>query len=240
MRPDQGKKVQQYLENLWGDKDLSVIDELFSPLAIIDSPLLTAVGLEGKRLVSTQWFQAFPRGIVLIDKIISTPDMVFCAWRTGGVHEDTLSGVSATGHKIFLEGTSCYRFEQNKVVEYYAHVNMGPIQLLGPPSAQPSKNTTPQNKDLLNILQAIKNNTNCTLSEREITCMSLWIMGHSAKKIANALGISIHTFQTHKDNIKGKLGVNNRPQLIEYLQVNGLLSLILYFGRHQFKFVARL
>ena len=54
------------------------------------------------------------------------------------------------------------------------------------------------------------------LSSREKEILQLLAEGHSVKEIAGNLNISVHTVNTHKKSIMGKLGVHRQGDLIRY------------------------
>lgn len=52
------------------------------------------------------------------------------------------------------------------------------------------------------------------LSQREIECLQLSVRGKTAKQVANELGISRRTVEEYLDNIKIKMGVFSKAELI--------------------------
>lgn len=61
-----------------------------------------------------------------------------------------------------------------------------------------------------------ENNTQTILSPREKEILYLMAEGYSYKNIAEKLVISPSTVYSHRSNLMGKLGLNNRHELIEY------------------------
>ncbi len=55
------------------------------------------------------------------------------------------------------------------------------------------------------------------ITYREWQCLILHKRGYSAEKTGDTLGISRRTVETHFDNIKKKLNVDSKSELIEYL-----------------------
>ena len=55
-----------------------------------------------------------------------------------------------------------------------------------------------------------------SLSDREIEVFQLIGRGSSARSIAEQLGISIHTVETHRENIRSKLGLHNAAELVHH------------------------
>jgi len=82
---------------------------------------------------------------------------------------------------------------------------------------------TPQQNRASENLSTIDN-----LSDREMHVFQLIGSGLGTKKIAHALNLSVKTIETHRENIKRKLGLNSGQQLVEraatYVEENFLPS----------------
>jgi DNA-binding NarL/FixJ family response regulator len=74
---------------------------------------------------------------------------------------------------------------------------------------QKSLETQPQHR-LLGKATRVEN-----LSDREMHVFQLIGSGLGTKKIAHALNLSVKTIETHRENIKRKLGLNSDQQLVE-------------------------
>ncbi|MGA7615268.1 MAG: response regulator transcription factor [Thermoanaerobaculia bacterium] len=62
------------------------------------------------------------------------------------------------------------------------------------------------------------------LTRREEQVLRLIAWGKSNKEIAADLGLSVKTVESHKANIKGKLGAQNRSELVRYAAHMGWLE----------------
>ncbi len=62
------------------------------------------------------------------------------------------------------------------------------------------------------------------LTERERQVVCLLSQGKTGKEIANALGISAHTIERHRQNVMAKLGLHNRAELVRYAIAKGLIE----------------
>ena len=62
------------------------------------------------------------------------------------------------------------------------------------------------------------------LSPRETEVLRLVALGYSAQQIANELGISVSTVETHRAHVSEKLGLHGRAQLVRYALDVGLLA----------------
>ena len=62
------------------------------------------------------------------------------------------------------------------------------------------------------------------LTNREQTILLELAQGKSNKGVANTLGISVRTVETHRKNIKRKLGISSTAGLTRYAMENGVLQ----------------
>lgn len=63
-----------------------------------------------------------------------------------------------------------------------------------------------------------------TLTSREQTILLELAQGHSNKEVANSLNISVRTVETHRNNIKRKLGISSTAGLTRYALEHGVLQ----------------
>jgi two-component system, NarL family, response regulator NreC len=59
------------------------------------------------------------------------------------------------------------------------------------------------------------------LSAREEEVLRLIARGYANREVAEALGISVKTVETHKANSMGKLGMTSRIELVRFAIVQG-------------------
>jgi len=62
------------------------------------------------------------------------------------------------------------------------------------------------------------------LTNREQTILLELAQGKSNKEVANSLGISVRTVETHRNNIKKKLGISSTAGLTRYAMEHGVLQ----------------
>lgn len=60
------------------------------------------------------------------------------------------------------------------------------------------------------------------LTPREVEVLKLLVQGHTNRQAAGLLGISIRTVENHRSNLQGKLGLDNRAELVDYAREHGL------------------
>jgi two-component system response regulator NreC len=61
------------------------------------------------------------------------------------------------------------------------------------------------------------------ITRREVDILRLIARGNTNRQIAEALGLSIRTVESHRGNLMGKLGAKSRVELVAYAQEQGLL-----------------
>jgi two-component system, NarL family, response regulator NreC len=62
------------------------------------------------------------------------------------------------------------------------------------------------------------------LSEREAEVLGLIALGHTNPEIAEMLGLSVRTIETHRGNIQSKLNLSTRAELVRYALDHDLLE----------------
>jgi two-component system, NarL family, response regulator NreC len=61
------------------------------------------------------------------------------------------------------------------------------------------------------------------LTPRELDVLRLLVRGNTNRQIADLLGLSTRTVESHRANLMGKLGLVSRVELVEYAEEHGLL-----------------
>lgn len=81
------------------------------------------------------------------------------------------------------------------------------------------------------LFSSLKNILNPSLTYQEIRCMALWLNGYSIKESAYYLGLSHKTIEVYRKNIKDKMGVHHKHQLIELMQAKNVFNLFLTLAK---------
>ncbi len=61
------------------------------------------------------------------------------------------------------------------------------------------------------------------LTPRELDILRLLVRGNTNRQVAEELGLSTRTVESHRANLQGKLGLTSRVELVEYAEEHGLL-----------------
>lgn len=112
--------VERFHQRLWGDADLSAIDELVAPDAVThwggsDTNTVGAVRSDVER-----YFAAFVDVATFIDDVIAEHDKVVLRWRTIGTHTGRYGAVTQTGRRITMEGVDTFRLTAGRIVEAWS------------------------------------------------------------------------------------------------------------------------
>jgi DNA-binding NarL/FixJ family response regulator/signal transduction histidine kinase len=83
---------------------------------------------------------------------------------------------------------------------------------------------------IYDVYVAKKKTTELTseFTEREKEVIALCSEGLIYKEIADRMGISFHTVNTHKKNIFQKLGINNTMEMVQYALKNGIIRMCIF------------
>jgi steroid delta-isomerase-like uncharacterized protein len=113
-------KVIKFTEEAWNKKDLSSMDELFSPDVVSYAPgRPVSKGLEEYKEIMANYHTDYPDFHVVIDEIIAEGNTVADRWTL----EATFTGpgktapVPGTGKKAIVKGTWIGHFVDGKIVE---------------------------------------------------------------------------------------------------------------------------
>ena len=117
--------ARHFVEEVWNQGDLSVIDELCVPDVIRRVP--PSIGsdtysAEEMKQSIISWHEAFPDAKITVNKwgIIASTNQVVVRWRFDGTHKGEYMGIRATGKKVRNSGISILRFVRGKIVSDHA------------------------------------------------------------------------------------------------------------------------
>ncbi len=129
---DNKTRARRFIEEVWNQGNVAVIDELAAP-SFSDPGLLPPVqGLEGLKQYVTMYRTAFPDVYFTIDDQIAEGDKVVTRFTATGTQKGELMGIAATGRRATVMGITITRYENGKVVESWSNFDaLGMMQQLG-------------------------------------------------------------------------------------------------------------
>jgi len=138
MAYDNAALVRRYFDEVWTKGNLAVADELIAVGGVSYDPI--AGELKGSESIKGQvreYRSAFPDLRVVIDDLVVAGDKAVARWTATGTHKGTMMGVAPTGKTFIIEGISCERISNGKIVEHRAQwdtlkflQNLGLVPLL--------------------------------------------------------------------------------------------------------------
>jgi steroid delta-isomerase-like uncharacterized protein len=126
--------IRRYVEEVYDQRKLEVIDEIFASEFILHDPDLPggARGPEGiKRIVET-FVGGFPDLQVTLEDELSSGDKVVTRWTSRGTHQGELMGIAPTGKRIDVTAVGIWRVANGKIAEaWLVYDAFGMLQQLG-------------------------------------------------------------------------------------------------------------
>jgi steroid delta-isomerase-like uncharacterized protein len=108
----------QYLDELWNNHNLAVIDEMILP-DFVDHllPPGSPQGPEGARQFAQVYLTAFPDTQIVLHEVVREGVSLVVRWTATGTHTGELAGIPPTGKKMNLPGLALWRFQDGKFIE---------------------------------------------------------------------------------------------------------------------------
>lgn len=118
-------------EDIWNNKNLNAIDDLYEPDHIRRGGLGES-GNEGYRQFVTLYTDAFPDLHFTVEDVFAEGDRVVTRWTAKGTHKGDLPDIPATGTLVTVTGISIYTVKNGKIVEEWGEWDaLGLMQQLG-------------------------------------------------------------------------------------------------------------
>jgi steroid delta-isomerase-like uncharacterized protein len=125
---------RRFVEEVWNNRNMSVIDEIFAANYTEHDPSGPDFGRgpESVRKMLNHYLTAFPDTRFTIDDLIAEGDRCVLRWTARGTHRGELRGIAPTGKQVTVTGTTVSRITNGKFVESYANWDaLGMMQQLG-------------------------------------------------------------------------------------------------------------
>ena len=113
--------VRRWFEEVWNQGRADAIDEMFDEYGIAhglsDDPSNPIKGPTGFRPFHTQFRQAFPNMIVVVEDLVAEGDKVAARCSVRGKHEGAFQEKAATQSPVEFTGITIVRIDNGKIVE---------------------------------------------------------------------------------------------------------------------------
>jgi steroid delta-isomerase-like uncharacterized protein len=115
---DLKSRLLWYVEQLWNQHNLGVIDEMILPEFVDHSlPAGSPQGPEGARQFAQVYLTGFPDTHIDFHEIVAEGNTLVLRWTATGTHSGDLAGIPPTGKKMNLPGLTLWRFQDGKFIE---------------------------------------------------------------------------------------------------------------------------
>ena len=116
--------AEQYANAVWNEKDLSAIDRLIDPSAVIHSLLGNFHGPKDMRKMVQAWLTGFPDLRVRNLATLLDDDRVAIQWEAQGTHQGEFKSLAPSGRSVSYSGVTIYQIRNGKIIEYWAYLDM--------------------------------------------------------------------------------------------------------------------
>lgn len=128
MQNDIKQLIMDYHQRLWGQKDLTVVDELCDGDAEFKSPLRFTQGPKAFKEIIRVWHETFPDMQVTFDEVISEGDTVVSSYTSQATCMKPFLDIDGSGKKVCYKGVSFYKIRDGKIYDYYGLVDMDSLK----------------------------------------------------------------------------------------------------------------
>lgn len=133
MSTEQNKMLARRLfEEVWNNKNLSVLDELVASNFVFHNSVQTLYGPEGFKQFATTYHSAFPEAHFTVEDVIAEGDTVALRWSARATHKGELLGIPPTGKEVVVTGITITLISNGKSVESWGEFDaLGMLQQIG-------------------------------------------------------------------------------------------------------------
>ncbi len=213
-----------FVDPLWNQQALQLIDTCVLPTAEIHTTLFSGFGPPVLKQKLNQTFETFSHFSLNIFEFNYTQNEIIYKWRGEGTHIGGAWQLQPSGCRVHFSGISAAQIHHGMISRFLSFSDLPKILGVPPISEDPSDRSPVLSFDWKPIMLAIRTVTHQKLTPREIECLRFWLKGFSIKETARSLdGISMRTVQTFRENIKRKLRVKTYQELFQAIQQWGLM-----------------
>jgi steroid delta-isomerase-like uncharacterized protein len=121
--------VRRWIDQGFNNKNLNVVDEIFSPEVTVNGQ---RVGQAGLKSSMSRFITAFPDLRVTITEILAEGDKVVIWYSVQGTQTGPFEGVRPTGKQVRWIGADLFRIQNGKIVECrFVDDSLGLLRQLG-------------------------------------------------------------------------------------------------------------
>ena len=126
--------AQRLIEEIWNNRRLEVVDELFASTFTNHDPNTPDLGTgpEGYKKLINLYVAAFPDLRFKTEQTVSDEGSVVIRWKSTGTHKGDLRGIAPTNKAMTIEGITIVRIANGKISDHHVSWDaLGMMQQLG-------------------------------------------------------------------------------------------------------------
>ena len=117
--------VRRWVEEVWNQGRLEVLDELYAPDWVGHFPASGELrGPAAHKQLGQRFLEAFPDARYVIEDLIAEDDRVVLRYSARGTHRGSLRGETPTGRAVVQTGINIYRVAGDRLVEQWAQIDL--------------------------------------------------------------------------------------------------------------------
>ena len=124
--------VRRFYEEVFNQRNLALVDHLFTTNHVFHNPPTTLHGTEEFKQLLSVYITAFPDARFTVEEEIAEGEMVASRYTFRGTHQGELMGISPTGKQVTVTGMIINRIVNGKSEEGWLNFDaLGMLQQLG-------------------------------------------------------------------------------------------------------------
>ena len=120
--------LDRLFSDVWNDKKIEVIDEIFAESCVIHFPDQTLTGRESLKKAVASWLAAFPDMTRRIEDTLQDGPKLVARWSAEGTHRGVFQGTLPTGKTVSCSGISILTVENGLFTECWVSPDMDGIR----------------------------------------------------------------------------------------------------------------
>lgn len=123
MSAEQNRELVKRREQMWNNRDLAMVDQIFAADYRGHTPHKEVKGREEVKRFVRQMQEAFPDFEVVYDPVVTSEDHVAVLATVRGTHENPFAVLEPTGNEVNFTAMLISRVEQGKIVEEWRYID---------------------------------------------------------------------------------------------------------------------
>jgi len=131
---DPATSIHRFYEECLNQHQSEVLSEIFTPDVVAHTPTGDSTGIPLLQQTVERVHAMFPDHNFVVEDIVIQGDKGAARWTMTATHTAPLAGIPPTGKPIIQQANVFYRFEDNKITEFWLQLDqIGVLRQIGAP-----------------------------------------------------------------------------------------------------------